>query len=173
MVNFKLSCETNSTFCIYFATFCDAITGFPVKWHLRNERRRSILMTCHYPDLGGASDWSCCMGNLLQSVRSATQIWVVTHHQYGIFALFYQTSFAGKPVMASQNVGCFLRLNTCQFTKAMQRKSDVVHMHSLAFTFAFWIVGVYQSLMLVAWANNSIYNLNRTETTTFLKTRWP
>ena len=51
MVNFKLSCETNATFCIYFAAFCDAITGFPMKWHLRNERRKSILMVCHYPDL--------------------------------------------------------------------------------------------------------------------------
>ena len=27
--------------------------------HLRNERRNSILMTRHYPDLGSASDWSC------------------------------------------------------------------------------------------------------------------
>ena len=103
----------------------------------------------HYPDLGSdtSSLWNFCA--------------------------FLSTSFAGKPVMASQNVGCFLRLNTCWFTKAMQRKSDVVHMHSLAFTFAFWVVGVYQSLILVAWANKSNYNRNRTEATTFLKTRWP
>ena len=40
-------------------TFGDATTGFPVKCRLRNERRNSILMTCHYPDLGSASDWSC------------------------------------------------------------------------------------------------------------------
>ena len=25
----------------------------------KNERRNSILMTCHYPHLGSASDWSC------------------------------------------------------------------------------------------------------------------
>ena len=30
--------------------------GFPAKKRLRNERRNSILMTCHYPDVGSASD---------------------------------------------------------------------------------------------------------------------
>ena len=38
---------------------CNATTGFSMKWHLRNECRNSILMTCHYPHLGSASDWSC------------------------------------------------------------------------------------------------------------------
>ena len=38
-------------------TFRYATTGFPAKWHLENECRNSILMTCHYPDLGSASDW--------------------------------------------------------------------------------------------------------------------
>ena len=37
-------------------TFVDATTGFPAKWPLRNERRNSILMLRHYPDLGSASD---------------------------------------------------------------------------------------------------------------------
>ena len=27
-------------------------------------------MTCHYPDLGGVSDWSGCVGNLIQPIRS-------------------------------------------------------------------------------------------------------
>ena len=36
----------------------EATTGFPAKWHLRDERRNAILMTCHYTDLGSASDWS-------------------------------------------------------------------------------------------------------------------
>ena len=63
------------------------------KWRRRNERRNFILMTCHYPVLGNASDWSCCEGNLLQPIRSITQIWVVTGHQYGIPALVSQTSF--------------------------------------------------------------------------------
>ena len=53
-------------------------------------------MTCHYPDLGSASDWSCRVGNLIQPIRSTTQIWVVTRHQYGISALISQTSFRGE-----------------------------------------------------------------------------
>ena len=32
-------------------------TGFHAKWRLSKERRNSILMTCHYQDLGSASDW--------------------------------------------------------------------------------------------------------------------
>ena len=50
-------------------------------------------MTRRYPDLGSASDWSCPMGNLIQPIRSTTQIWVMTRHQYGISALVSQTSF--------------------------------------------------------------------------------
>ena len=72
-------------------TFRDAPTVFPAKWRLKNESRNSILMTFHYPNLGGASDWSYREGNLFQPIRSTTQIWVVTRYQYG-------------------NVGCFLRL---------------------------------------------------------------
>ena len=77
-------------------TFGDATTGFPHKWHLRNERRNSILMTRHYPDLGGDSDWSRRVGNLFQPIRSTTQIWVVTRHRYGIPAIVSQTSFVGE-----------------------------------------------------------------------------
>ena len=32
-------------------------------------RDSAILMTCHYKDLGRASDWSCHWGNLLQPIR--------------------------------------------------------------------------------------------------------
>ena len=77
-------------------TFGDVTTGFPAKWRLRNERRNSILMTRHYPDLGSTSDWSCRVGNLIQPIRSTTQIWVVTRHQYGISALVSKTSFDGE-----------------------------------------------------------------------------
>ena len=77
-------------------TFGDATTGFPAKWRLKNERRNSILMTRHFPELGSASDWSCRVGNLIQPIRSTTQIWRVTRHQYGISALVSQTSFGGE-----------------------------------------------------------------------------
>ena len=52
-------------------------------------------MTRHYPDLGRASDWSCRVGNLPQPIRSTTQVWEVTRHQYGI-SLVSQTLFGGE-----------------------------------------------------------------------------
>ena len=77
-------------------TFRDATTGFPAKWRLRNDYRNSILMTCHYPDLGSAFDWSCRETNLSQPIRNAIQIWVMTCHRYGISAFVSQTSFRGE-----------------------------------------------------------------------------
>ena len=56
----------------------------------------SIMITCHYPDVSSVFNWSCHVGNLLQPIRSTTQIWEVTSHQYGVFALVPQTSFRGK-----------------------------------------------------------------------------
>ena len=50
-------------------------------------------MTRPYPDLGGASDW---LKENFKPIRSTTQIWVVTRHQYGISALVSQTSFGGE-----------------------------------------------------------------------------
>jgi len=62
------------------------------KRRLSNERRNSILMTRHYPDLGSASYWLKRAGTSFQPIRSTTKIWVVTRHQYGISALVTQTS---------------------------------------------------------------------------------
>ena len=57
-----------------------------------NEPRNFKPMTCHYPDLGSASNW---VGNLLYPIRrrTTTQIWLLTRHQYGISALISQASF--------------------------------------------------------------------------------
>ena len=50
-------------------------------------------------------------------MRSTTQIWVVTGHQYGIPVVVSQTSFQREPVVVSGSVVCFsgytytLRLN--------------------------------------------------------------
>ena len=75
-------------------TFNDGNTGFPAKWHLRNERRNSILMARHYPDLGRASVWLKQISHAAR--KSYTQIWIVTRHQYEISALISQTSFRGE-----------------------------------------------------------------------------
>ena len=76
--------------------FCDATAVFLAKWCLRNKRRNSLPMTCLHLDLGSASGCSCCQGNLLQPIRSTSQIWEVTCHQYGISALISQTSICRK-----------------------------------------------------------------------------
>ena len=55
-------------------------------------------MTRQYPDLGSVSEWSQGVGSLLQPIRSTTQIWVMTRHQYGISVLVSQTSFRGETV---------------------------------------------------------------------------
>ena len=49
--------------------------------------------TCHYPDLGNSSDWSCREKNFFQPIRSTMQSLVVTRHQYGISVLVPQVSF--------------------------------------------------------------------------------
>ena len=72
-------------------------------------------MTRHYPELGSASYWSFRVGNLIQPIRSTTQIWVMTRHQYRNSALVSQMSFGrggggGGPVIAWLNVGRLLRL---------------------------------------------------------------
>ena len=49
------------------------------KRHLSNVHSNSILMTCHYSDLGSASDWLQENSLAAQPIRSTTKIWVVTH----------------------------------------------------------------------------------------------
>ena len=46
--------------------------------------------------LGVASDWSLRVGNLFQPLRSTTQIWVVTRHQYGISVVVSKSLFRGE-----------------------------------------------------------------------------
>ena len=65
--------------------------GFPAKRRLRNKRRNSILMTCHYPDVGSASDCLREISLTTRPIRSTTQICVVTRHQCGISAVVSQT----------------------------------------------------------------------------------
>ena len=56
----------------------------------------SILMTCHYPALGSTSDWLKQIYLAARPIRSPTQIWVMTRHQYGISALVRRMSFRGE-----------------------------------------------------------------------------
>ena len=55
-------------------SFCDATTGFPAKWRLRN----SVLLTRQLPDLGCASDcravWEICF-NHSDLGSDASSVW--------------------------------------------------------------------------------------------------
>ena len=55
-------------------------------------------MTRHYSDLVSASDWLNQISQAARPIRSTTQTWVVTRHQYGISALVSssETSFGGE-----------------------------------------------------------------------------
>ena len=57
---------------------------YPTNWDLRNKHRNSKLMTCYYSDLGNTSVWLKQIFLVARSMKSTTQILVVTCHQYGI-----------------------------------------------------------------------------------------
>ena len=89
-------------------TSFDATTVFPAKWRLIDECRNFILTTCHCLDMGSASDR---LIGTAWPVRSITQIWVVTRHQYGILRRHFVGQISGG---ASRNFGCFLALKKHQ-----------------------------------------------------------
>ena len=84
----------------------DATTSFLAKWRLINERKNSILTTCHRLDMGSASYW---LIGTAQPIRSTTQIWIVTRHQYGIIRRHFVGQISSG---ASRNFGCFLALES-------------------------------------------------------------
>ena len=76
-------------------TFWDTTSGISSKWRLKHQRRNTILMTSHYPDLGCASDWLKQTSVMKRPMRSASLFWVVLHYLYRISALVPQTLFRG------------------------------------------------------------------------------
>ena len=84
-------------------TFRDATIVFAAKRRLGNKRRNSILMTRHYPDLGSESDWlKICLNQSKAPPRSSHVI------SMEFLQSLLRRHFAGKPVVALRNVGCFL-----------------------------------------------------------------
>ena len=86
-------------------TFGDTTTGFPDKWLLRNERRNSMLMTRHYPNLGSSSDWSCRVGKF--DLTNQKHYPDLGSGAYRISALIFQTSFGEETSVSVANVGFF------------------------------------------------------------------
>ena len=68
---------------------------------------------CRYPDLFRATDWSCT-GEICFSQSEALPRSGEWHISMEFLRSFIRRHFAGKPVVASWNVGCFLRLHIRQ-----------------------------------------------------------
>ena len=62
---------------------------------------------------------------------------VAIRHQYGISALVSQTSFAGKPVVASRNIGCFLRLGGLKSVNInfIENSESIKNLHDMIYQF--------------------------------------
>ena len=60
--------------------------------YLQNKVHNSIMMKCHYPDLGSA--FEC----LTQEDQSEVRMWVVTRHQYEISLLVPQMTFCTETI---------------------------------------------------------------------------
>ena len=71
-------------------TFSDVTTGFPLKWHLRDKRTNSILMM-HWCE-----------------VYMKSEQWCIISMEF--LCTFLRCHITWKSKVASQNVGCFLRL---------------------------------------------------------------
>ena len=82
----------------------------------KNECRNSILMTCHYPDLGSASGWLKQISHIAWPIRSTTQIWVGHVISMEFLHLFLRQHFARKLMVMLCNFRCFLMVCCNQFT---------------------------------------------------------
>ena len=72
----------------------------------------NIPLTCRYPDLSGAPDWSCRLGNFLQPIkRDNPDLGNGTSSVWNFCTFFSDVISRGKPVVASQNVGCFRKMS--------------------------------------------------------------
>ena len=69
-----------------------------------------------------ASDWWNQISHAVQPIRSTTQIWVVTRHQYGISALLSQTSFGEETSGSVAKCRLFSQATT---TKIIKHKDSV------------------------------------------------
>ena len=124
--------------------FHDSSTGFPAKWRPSNEHRNSILMTCYYPDLGGASDWLKQISIAAQPIRSTTLISVVIRNQYEICAFVSQTSFRGETSGEVAQCGLFYK------TKNVQNVLDLSQESGEKYIYCSWCQSLFTILTCVS-----------------------
>ena len=97
---------------------CSQGTGFPAKWRLRNERRNSILTTCHYPDPGSdaSSVWNFCARFSRPTSFHGETSCFLRLHQIRITPLYKDDMMYSLQCKAStgfSSVNIFVPLNIC------------------------------------------------------------
>ena len=130
-------------------TFCDPTNSFPAKWHVRKERRNSILRMLHYPVMGSASDWLKQMCNQSEALSSSGW-WCVISMEF--LRSFLTRHFRGNPLVAPRNVGCFIRLLQIQCCLSLVKTVCTVGMQ---------------------WAQDSVRNRNSLHMDAFILTPFP
>ena len=70
----------------------DATISFSQNWRLRKDCKNSILMTCHYPDLGSTSDWSSHEGICFKKSKALSDLGSMEFLQFRV----PRTSFRGE-----------------------------------------------------------------------------
>ena len=75
---------------------------------------KSILMTCRYPDLGGASDWSCRERNLLLPEAQTS----------GVYHLTKKSGWGVESIMVS-DLPVYRRIAT-SVTISIQKRGEFV-----------------------------------------------
>ena len=119
----------------------DPTTNFTAKWRLRNACRNSLLMTCHNPELDSVSDWLRQISFAARPIRSTTQIWVVSRHQYGISVVVSQTSFRGE---TSGSVAKFRLISQANSVHVTVKKKTLTDHRNYArmFKTATWVLNI-------------------------------
>ena len=100
-------------------------------------------MTRHYSDLGSASDCLKQISHEARPIRSTTQIWVVTRHQYGISALISQTLGAIYSTKSSGNFGPKLNGSVRSSRKSFEKTGPPFEVDHFSWSdrFEFWLNG--------------------------------
>ena len=134
-----------------------------MKWRLRNERRNSILMTHHFPDLGS---YFWLVENLLHPIRSTIQIRVVTHYQYRISVFVPQTPFRGETSGWVAKCSLFSQANLAILKKKTKTKNTYRYLLYLPFLAVIFVCS------MVAHTQEYIFKITLSISSIFTSIKW-